>query len=269
MVYMLGGSHIGPVLDACSAENGQSIYSEQEPAFIDWRTKPGTFAVPVKAANIYVGQYSPHWGPTLAVQTEPTVIRIAPGFQSLLASIDRGDAGNVVFVFMKGEEYYHMAGADSVPHDFYLPWHPELGISPQLQVVPLEIVQREVAYYLTDAIAAFNAIYSLLPGTRIVNVICPPPTDLESYAKVIYDPSKLPGQALKYSVRLKYYLLYRKMLQEAVALRGIESLLPPAETVRPDGPLRPEFVGDGFHGNLLYGSHVCAQMNELLTTGAR
>ena len=59
------------------------------------------------------------------------------------------------------------------------------------------------------------------------------------------------------------------MLVEEMSLRGIESLMPPPGTVGPDGLLRPEYVGDGFHANQLYGSMVCAQMNELYLTGER
>ena len=275
MIYILGMSHIYPVLGACSAEDGQKIRTEDEPAFVDWRTKPGVLAAPVRAASIYIRDYAPHWGEVLAEQTEPTVISIAPGFRALLDSIDPENGKSVLFVFMQGEEYYQLAVGnferpeDCQPADFYMPWHPELSISPLQQVVPLEVMERLMEFFLTKAAATFTAIRSLWPGLRVVNVICPPPPDLDCYAKVIHDKSRLASASLNYSARLKYYLLYRKILRETAALRGIETLLPPAATVRPDGLLRSEYAGDGLHGNLLYGSLVCEQMNELLQAGVR
>ncbi len=67
--------------------------------------------------------------------------------------------------------------------------------------------------------------------------------------------------------RLKYYLLYAKALMEAAQPLGIESVMPPSETIGADGLLLPEYARDGVHGNALYGRLVAVQMNELLPAG--
>ena len=255
MIYFIGMSHMIPVLDACSIDERREqisiIYDkEKEPAFLEWNTKEGILPDRLKVANIYVGNFVPHWGAVLALQTAPAIINIAPGFQNLLKTIDSVGGKSILFVFMHGEEYVSMSGKeDSVPHDFYMPWHPELPVSPERQVIPLDVIKRQVAFYLTKAVANFNAIRSCLVGMRVVNVVCPPPASINA-------------------TNLKYYLLYVKMLNEAIRPLGIESLMPPPETVTPEELLKPEYVGDLVHGNTLYGSRVIAQMNELLQEGA-
>ena len=245
-----------PSLYACSIEERPSqisiIYDkEKEPVFIQWDVKEGVLPDLLMVANIYVANVTPHWGPVLALQNAQSVISMAPGFQKLLSSIDHVSCTNTVFVFMYGEEYVSMSMKEyPVAHDFYLPLHPELPISPQRQILPLNVVKRQVAFYLVNATANFKAIRVCLPGMRIVNVICPPPS--------VADPLKF-----------KYYLLYVNMLKEVTSQLGIENLMPPRETVNQDGLLRSEYVADLVHGNTLYGVKVIEQINDFLGRGAQ
>jgi hypothetical protein len=211
--------------------------------------KSGVLPDRVKVANIYIANTAPYWGPVLAAQTGPTTIGIAPGFVKLLSSIDPENGKSVVFTFMHGEEYVSMSTKEyAEPHDFYMPSRPDLPISPQRQVIPLAVIEKQVAFYLTKTVANFKAMRSYHPGLRIVNVVCPPPSNEDR-------------------MRLKYYLLYVQMLNDALLPLQVESLLPPPETVSQEGLLRPEFVGDLVHGNTWYGSKVVAQMKELLPLG--
>lgn len=262
MIYILGMSHMRPVLDACSVngmdEQLSKIANENAPQFADWEIQPGALPGPVKAASIYIRQIAPHWGAVPAQMTAPEVVGLVPGFQRFLESIDSRDPGHTLFVFMYGEEYLHMAnGPYDVPHDFLLPWRADLALAPRRQVLPLEVVEKQVAWHLGRAIANFEAIRCFHPRLRIVNVICPPPDECGAAS----DPGR-------HAQRLKYYLLYVKALRAATERRGIETLLPPAAALGADGSLLAAYVDDGVHGNKAYGARVVAQMRDLLLQGA-
>lgn len=82
-IYILGMSHIMPVLRACSpAKDGHYGYfgNGHAPSFIDWPTLPGSLPAPLKVASIYVGHIAPFWGPVLAH-------RIRPGKYTLLGDV--------------------------------------------------------------------------------------------------------------------------------------------------------------------------------------
>ena len=68
-IYLLGMSHIMPVLRACSpAKDGHYSHFGNgiAPSFIDWPTLPGSLPAPLKVASIYVGHIAPFWGPVFA-----------------------------------------------------------------------------------------------------------------------------------------------------------------------------------------------------------
>jgi hypothetical protein len=263
MIYILGMSHIHPVLDACSI-NGidaqlPKLMNDRMPAFIDWETKLGMLPVKVKASSIYIRQVAPHWGPVLARMTEPGVVGVSPGYQNLLASIDTGTPENILFAFMHGEEYHHMSVRPyNFPYDFEVPWRTDLAMMPARQIIPFEIVEKSAHYFLHGAIANLFALRTFLPNLRIVNVICPPPSD----AGDIDVPTA-------HFVRLKNYLVYAKILREATEKVGIKTLLPPAVALTEKGLLRKEYAGDFVHGNTLYGELVVAQMRNIIEEAAK
>lgn len=274
MIYMLGMSHLEPVLDAISedgfAAQRAKINGSAEPSFVDWATKTDVLPQSVKTASIYIRQIGPHWGMVPAVRLEPTVVGMAPGFRKLLESIDQQDGQSTLFTFMYGEEHIYMGRRQhEARHDFEIPWRPDLPIRPHRQVIPLDVIERGVAHYLAKAIANFMAIRACCPTLRVVNVVCPPP----ARTGITGDPEDIaveddPVAARDHdAVRLKYYLLYAKALMEAAQPLGIESVMPPPETIGADGLLLPEYARDGVHGNALYGRLVAAQMNELLPAG--
>jgi hypothetical protein len=89
-IYILGMSHIMPVLRACSpAKDGHYGYfgNGHAPSFIDWPTLPGSLPAPLKVASIYVGHIAPFWGPVLAHQDPTSGLACSDGFRHLLESV--------------------------------------------------------------------------------------------------------------------------------------------------------------------------------------
>ena len=261
MIYVIGMSHMIPVLDACSVdgigEQISKIANDSEPKFVNWDIKASVLPSLVKAASIYIRQIALHWGQVPAQMLSPSVVGVVSGFQQLLESIDPIEPDTVLFAFMYGEEYIHMSSRSyNAPHDFELPWRLDLTLARNRQIVPFEIIEKQVAQHLTKSIANFYAMRSLHPRLRIVNILCPPP----SY-------SGDTGEVAQHFLRLKYYLLYAKVLQAAVTVLGVETLLPPSQTLTIDGSLASQYIGDGAHGNKLYGDLVTSQMRSLLLDG--
>lgn len=262
----MGMSHILPVLDACSAGGLQAqlgrISNDQPPQLVDWHTDPAQIDVPVKVANLYIRQIAPHWGPTLALQSAPSVISMAPGFQKMLAGID-GHGGHTLFTFIHGEEHIQLALREQPqPLDFWLPERPDLAPLPGRQIVPLLVIERQVAAQIAKAQAILQAIRAMQPAMPVCNVVCPPtiPGDRWDPGPGVVDPEAVAMGPL--SVRLKYYLVYARQIREAARACGIESLPPPAEALGPQGYLAGGFAGDSVHGNKRYGALVLRQMAE-------
>jgi hypothetical protein len=257
-IYILGMSHLQPVLDGCSSngidEQLPKIVNDGEPRFVDWDIKPGSLPGKVKAASIYIQQHVLHWGYNLAEFTGPGVVGISAGYRKLLDAVDKTDPRPILFTCMHGEEYHHMCiHPYNAPPDFELSWRPDLPIVPDRQIVPFDTVERSAQFFLKKARANFYSIRTFYPHFRIINLICPPPSDA----------GEVDMPATHY-VRLKNYLVYTKVLRDMTDRTGIESIAPPEETLTELGTLKKEYAGDMVHGNRRYGELVVAQMARLL-----
>jgi hypothetical protein len=268
MIYFMGMSHVLPVLKACSAGGLEQqigrIHNDLPPAFVDWDLTPGALPEQLRVANLYIRQIAPQWGATLAVQSATTVVGLVPGFQELLSSITNDPGQHTLFAFIHGEEHIHLSLRDREdPLDFCWPERPDLVVLPKRQVIPLEIIDKQVKAQLTKTSGILMAIRATHPELRIINVVCPP--TIRSFA---FDSGNGVAETdmvlAPLSVRLKYYLAYQRQLCQTAVSFGIENLLPPQECVSADGYLMDEFAGDSVHGNARYGHAVLQQMNALL-----
>jgi hypothetical protein len=267
-IYILGMSHIMPVLRACSPHkegHHHHFGNGTPPTFIDWPTLPDCLPAPLKVASIYIAHTAPFWGPVLAVQDSPNGIACAEGFRKLLESIDAEDVKTPIFVFMHGEEHIHMSRRRyESPYDFMIPDRPDLPLSPLHQVVPLSVIEAQVRHSLAPAKANFLVIRSLCHRANVMNVLCPPPvlgTSLPPMA-----PEVSPTGNTNDFLRLKNYLVYARLLREFLDPLGIPTLAPPPETLTPEGLLRPEYTGDPVHGNAEYGRRVLSQLRSVLAS---
>jgi hypothetical protein len=165
MIYLLGMSHIMPVLCACSTDSEKAwsafaeIIRDKAPFFFEWPTARDVLPCAVKVASIYVAHIAPYWGPALATENADSGLGCAPQFGELLKSIPQADSADSLFVFMHGEEFIHICRRTyPAAYDFHLPERPDLSIRPGRQVVPLEVIQRQMRESLSKAIATFKVI---------------------------------------------------------------------------------------------------------------
>ena len=62
------------------------------------------------------------------------------------------------------------------------------------------------------------------------------------------------------TLRLKYYLLAKQVMLQAVAPYNVQFLESPAAALAPDGALKDEYAYGATHGNEAYGALVFEQM---------
>lgn len=265
MIYLLGASHIQPILNACAAPGPLSMpkFSRDEPpAFRECLLQEGMLPDRLKVASIYMGHIAPFWGAKLAAVTPQGVLGVAPGFQALLEVAETDPECRHLFVAMRGEEYYQVAlGGVAEPFDFILPARPELAIVPGHAVLSLEVVQHQLAQRLAQTYMALAAIRKLCPRLHVIHITPPPPASSEDVAAwALAHGHGDVSHKVPTTVRLKLWLLYTRLLASFAASIGVECLPVPAQAVHGLGTLRPEYMGDFIHGNARYGVLVCNQM---------
>lgn len=270
MIYLTGASHIIAILEACRADAGTSpdLGDGTAPAFRDWPVRDGLLPDRLKVASIYIGHFGRHWGPFLADMLPEGRLGITAGFQNLLAVPAADEDAQVLFVSMRGEEYYHLGnhGVEH-PYDFVWPERPDLAPLPGRPLVPLEVVRQQLAQSLQRTLMALAAIRKLCPRLRIVRIAPPPPAaseDVTAWTTENGMPTHL-TEHLPSSLRLKAWLLHMRMVEEGSASLRIEHLAVPAAALHAGGLLRREYMADAIHGNARYGELVCRQMAALLT----
>jgi hypothetical protein len=264
MIYLMGASHAGIVISSWAhpEETRHHHFGEGPPEFINLRSRFSEDLMGFNAASIYIGHYSTWWGPDLAVLSEDKMVAITPGFRSMLESMRTDHAQNYLFVFMTGEEHYHLGLTKWDPAiDFEIPWRQDLHIQSGRQVLPWRVVEKQVAAALTKSFLNFVAIRRLLPDVHIYNVICPPPIErlnVDDPDRINYDPVSL--KSAEEVVRLKYYIAYTQLLSRFTKELGIPAVWPPRQAVSDDGFLELEYVKDKIHGNMRYGEAVIDQI---------
>lgn len=265
MIYLIGASHMGVVTSAWAhpEDNKEHQFGQSPPSFLSFRSINNEDHFGFKAASIYIGHYSQWWGTSLAQIPEKNLLVVAQGFKDLLESI-KNDTKNSLFVFMTGEEHYHLGLINNEPQiDFEVPWRKDIPIGKSRQIIPFKIIEKQITSFLNKAFLNFIAIKRFSPQIPIFNVICPPPIiQNSSLDKNNFDNcTNHPGHQDQI-IRLKYYVAYKKILSQFTEKMEMTSIFPPSETLSDDGFLQKEYAGDNVHGNEIYGRAVINQIKE-------
>ena len=248
MIYLLGASHMGVVLKSWLTHDDSKLIEEFgkfEPRFIEFKTNDGNS---VNAASIYIGHYSKFWGEHLARLKNNTELEINPGFFNLLNSLIIKEKDAQLYVFMTGQEHYYLGIQKFGPHyDFNIPWRPDLPVDINTQIISFDSISKQINKHLNNFYVNMLAIRKLLPDVDIYNIVCPPPVFPTNINRAIY--------------RLKYYIVYKQLINELSNSLSIKTINPPDEVLNQSGFLLPEYSEDEVHGNLLYGKKVISQIN--------
>ncbi len=195
---------------------------------------------------------------------------VAPGLQELLASPVGDTRARALVLALRGEEYYQLSvTAIQDPCDFVLPDRPDLRANPSMAVIPLELVRTRLQQSLQATLLTLAAVRRLCPTLPPIHVTPPPPAPSEAVAAEGGDVRERdrPVHRVPTGVRLKLWILYSGMLEQAARALGVRVIAPPAAALQANGTLRPELLEDAIHGNARYGEMVCRQLAEALEPG--
>ena len=103
---------------------------------------------------------------------------------------------------------------------------------------------------------------------RVVHILPPPPKHDNEHIVQNHETmfaKDLPEQGVSSpELRLKFWMLQKRVLMQICGELGIEVMMPPAQTVDEAGFLRPDFYAkDATHGNWLYGERVLREIERL------
>ncbi|HEY6897982.1 MAG TPA: hypothetical protein VI279_12025 [Rhodocyclaceae bacterium] len=271
MIYLVGMSHAINVLKVCSREplgfshdNWVAQFSAGQ--FFDLPLKPGV--LPEDVLKVFIITPAEGWGSVgeFREQDGKQEVVVVPGYVDLLKSIAPESAA--VFSFINGNEHAALSLVQNrAPFDFVLPGDMEASVLPGHQVIPIEVVTRQMERALGPTIAALGAMRIVLPQTRLIHVVSPPPIASEARIKQypeIFSGSFAECGVTPLSLRQKYFALYVRILQQKLAPYRIELLMPPAAALDANGALPDDYAFGCTHGNEAYAALVAAQMQRAL-----
>ena len=251
MIYLLGASHMGVVLKSWLMDDDIKMIEEfgkDEPKFIEFKTNDGNS---INASSIYIGHYSKFWGEHLAEMNNDIELKINPGLINLLYPLNIKEKNTKVFVFMTGQEHYYLGIQKfGIDYDFNIPWRPDLTVDVNTQIISFDTILKQVDKHLSNFYFNMLAIRKLLPDASVYNIVCPPPAHHSNLIRDVY--------------RLKYYIIYKNLINEFCYSLNIKNINPPEKALSESGFLMPEYVEDEVHGNLNYGRKVISQIKEIL-----
>ena len=270
MIYLLGMSHMISLLHAVQQTEGSvslDNWSTQEhEGFFPVKLKPGM--LPAKQMQaLVIGRQA--WDPLVhyAESGGRRVLEGHRGFIEALQPLQENQEDNVILSYLNGNGHAALSILQHPqPFDFVLPGHEDMGMQPGFQPVPHELIRKHIQPFQVSTIGALSFLRVLLPKTRIIHILPPPPSSEEQIRnkpELFGGPMAATG-VTPLSVRRKYYLLANRVLREQVHGLGIELLEAPPDSMAADGSLRDDLSAGATHGNSAYGALVAAQLRDLL-----
>jgi hypothetical protein len=273
MMYVLGMSHAINVLRVISREplsfsheNWSALSTAGQ--FFDVHTKSG--AIAGDKLKAFIASRASGWGSVAELRTlsdgQRQVVAV-DGFIQLLQSLKNEQDSSILFSFVHGNEHSTLSLVQHEhPYDFCLPGHDELEPTAGTQPIPLDIIRRQLEKALNPTIASLIMMRMQLPQMRLVHVLPPPP--FESTERIMQTPEVFREQLARHgisplSLRLKYYLFAKQIMQQAMAPFNVQILESPAAALEADGALKDEYAYGATHGNEAYGALVFEQMQHL------
>jgi hypothetical protein len=151
------------------------------------------------------------------------------------------------------------------PFDFFTP--DREAAAPGVEAIPYRALEDVFAKGLRGGDG--KSLEALRKSTlaRVVHVIPPPPKADNAFIQRYHESHfarDLPNLGVSPpELRLKFWRLQTKVLEEICAELGIEVMMPPPRTVDEQGYLRPEFYAqDATHGNWAYGERVLREIEH-------
>jgi len=157
------------------------------------------------------------------------------------------------------------------PFDFMLPEETHLGEPVSgTELIPFHTLYSFFGLGLRNGDAKTIQAFRSSTSARMIHLLAPPPKRMnewiEQHHDTLFVAEGLGRQGVsRPELRLKFWQLQNRALEEICAELGVEVLGPPADALDPNGFLaRPYYAGDATHANLRYGELVLQQLEAVV-----
>jgi hypothetical protein len=156
------------------------------------------------------------------------------------------------------------------PFDFELPDGAGRLAAGGAELIPFRTLYPYFRAALRDGDGKTIATFRKSTSARMIQLLAPPPKRMndwiEQHHDTLFVAEGLARQGVsKPELRLKFWQLQNRAIEEICIELGVEVLRPPESSLDPDGFLaRPFFAGDATHANRRYGELVLEQLEAML-----
>jgi len=262
---LVGSSHLLALISAATTIAGEPAPDDETPTDFMWTERGVTsrrFALGEGDAQVrlrfhLLGGAAPSLCKQLADGT--TVVRdryrdlLAGEPPELLVSTLGGNEHSIFSLYEHPVPFDVLAGADD----------PGVGgDGPPRQIVPLEVVRRELRDRAEGLVRSCAALAALLPTTEVVQVMPPPP--IADEAQIRRRPEVFVQVVEQFGVapaplRRKIYEIHEATLRDALSGVGVRLLSAPSDACD-DGYLAEPYWREATHANTAYGRLVLEQL---------
>jgi hypothetical protein len=152
------------------------------------------------------------------------------------------------------------------PFDFFTPEGP--ACDPAAGLVPYRALEDTFVRGLRSGDGKSLEALRKATSARVVHIIPPPPKSDTGFIEKHHETRFAQEELARLGVsppqlRLKFWRLQARVLEEICNALGIEVMMPPARAVDEEGFLRPEFYAqDATHANWRYGERVLREVER-------
>lgn len=156
------------------------------------------------------------------------------------------------------------------PFDVELPDGAEQVAPHGTELIPFRVLYPYFRAALRDGDGETIAALRKSTSARMIQLLAPPPKRMnewiEQHHDTLFAAEGLARQGVsKPELRLKFWQLQNRAIEEICIELGVEVLRPPVSSLDPNGFLaRPFFAGDATHANHRYGELVLEQLESML-----
>jgi hypothetical protein len=150
------------------------------------------------------------------------------------------------------------------PFDFFIA---HVAADPGMEIIPYRALEEVFARGLRRGDGQSLEALRNATSARVVHVIPPPPKGDNAFITQYHESNfarDLPSLGVSSpELRLKFWQLQTRVLEQLCAELGVEVMLPPRRTVDEEGFLRSEYYAqDATHGNWRYGERVLRAVEQ-------
>lgn len=191
-------------------------------------------------------------------------------FEDFLVMVSKLSPDDVVLSAIGGNQHaVYSTIQHPIPFSFFEP-DSDAPIEAAVGIIPYRILEANFGKGIRARDGMSLQALRKATRARVVHLLAPPPKRDNAHI-LRHHESRFAQENItdlgvsSPDLRMKFWKLQRRILEDVCQEFGIEVLGPPADTLDEDGFLAPDFyASDATHANVAYGELVLAQADEML-----